>query len=120
MEANSTIAQKILAGDLSDFPQQATIINELLTNLKKLPSVKNFSCEMTDEEFIEGMRHIAEGKSSSHSGRHYSLYKALLAFPFTTNIMVNIVNQCVSNNIILKRWKKIIQVMICKYRETLS
>ena len=60
------------------------------------------------------MKKVSEGTSSSASGRHYSLYKALHSFPFTMSIMVKLVNTCVQNNILLQRWLKVVQVMLCK------
>ena len=114
MESNTIIAEKILSGDISDFTNQSVMLQELLQNLQKLPNIKDSTYEVTDAEFIAGIKSISEGKSSSQSGRHYSMYKALLAFPFTVQVMVKMINFCVKNNIILQRWKKILQVMLCK------
>ena len=72
------------------------------------------STTITNEEFIAGIKGISEGKTSSQSGRHYSMYKALVAFPFTTQIIVKLISTSVENNIIINRWKKVLQIMLCK------
>ena len=86
------IAQCILSGNLTDFTTQSEIIQEILQNLEKLPNTNDINLQLSDEEFVAGMQSIGEGKSSSQSGRHYSLYKAFLTFPFTTNIMTLLIN----------------------------
>ena len=63
---------------------------------------------------MEGIKAISEDKSSSHSGGHYSVHKALLVFPFTLQVIVKLINLCVTDNLLLTRWKKIIQIIICK------
>ena len=89
MQANTTTAQKILDGDLSDFSNQPEIIMDLLHSLQHLPSVFDSEYKITDEEFITGMRGIAEGKYSSQSSCHYSMYRAVLSFPLPPNQWLN-------------------------------
>ena len=48
------------------------------------------------------------------SGRHYCLYKALLKFPFTMQIITKSINNCAQNRYLLQQWKKIVQIMLCK------
>mmetsp|Transcript_24647 Transcript_24647/g.37452 ORF Transcript_24647/g.37452 Transcript_24647/m.37452 type:complete len:122 (+) Transcript_24647:507-872(+) len=48
------------------------------------------------------------------SGRHYSIYKALISFPFTTDLMDTMINACVNHTVLIIRWKKVLQVMLCK------
>ena len=55
-----------------------------------------------------------EGKSSSLSGRHYGIYKALLPNDLFTGLVVRLINLGVENGFILRRWQKALQVMLCK------
>ena len=93
-------------GDITNFEEQPEHIQELLQSLEKLPNTTNNKCILLYEEFITGIRKVFEGKSLSGSGRHYSLYKAIVAFPFTTSIIVQLINKSITNQIILQRWKK--------------
>lgn len=112
--SNHDLNQRLLAGKLTDFQQHPDIINSLLSNLSTLPTLTPVNPTLTTEEFIAGMTAAKEGKTSSLSGRHYSIYKALLAFPFTTNLLVTLINECTEHTFLLSRWKKVLQVMICK------
>ena len=71
--------------------------------MERLPTTTEAPAEMNDTEFLNGMKRTNKGKSSSQSGQHYSMYKALIAFPFTSQIIVEIISTCVDNNIIIKR-----------------
>ena len=86
----------------------------MLQQLTKLPDLNNIPFVMTDEEFVVGMKLVSEGKTSLMSGQHYSIYKALIQFPYTTRIIVSLINNCVANNYVLDHWKKVVQVMLCK------
>ena len=79
-----------------------------------MSSVSNSNHVLSDEAFKQGIKSIAEGKSLSQSGCHYSMYEAMLAFPFTIQIMVKLLNTGVQSNVILQRWDKVLQVMLCK------
>jgi len=48
-----------------------------------VPTQTEIKHNITFLEFTEGMKKAKEGKSSSMSGRHYSIYKALRTFPYT-------------------------------------
>ena len=69
---------------------------------------------MSIEELVTRVNSTKEVKTYSGSGGYYGLYWALLNFPFTFNIIVLLINKCLENIFLLKRWKKIIQMMLCK------
>ena len=60
------------------------------------------------------MQKAKEGKSSSLSGRHYGIYKALLPNDLFTGLVVRLINLGVENGFILCCWQKVLQVMPCK------
>ena len=97
-----------------EFHHQSNAIKLLLTQLQKLPTLQSTNIHLSDSDFTLGMKLIAEGKTSSMSRRHYGMYKALLSFPFTITTMVTLINTAVQNTFMLRRWKKIVQVMLCK------
>lgn len=111
---NLPVEQRLLQGDTSDFSSFNPIISELLFELKTLPDFSPMPFLLTDKEFIEGMQLAHEGKSSFMSGRHYSIYKALLRFPYTIRIITSHINDCITNKYVLSRWKKVVQIMLCK------
>jgi hypothetical protein len=69
---------------------------------------------MTITNFREGMKKVPEGKSSSLSGRNYSIYKPMLPDNYFTGKVVDLINNGVTYGFILKRWRKVLQVMLCK------
>ena len=90
------------------------VIQEILSQLQLLPDLTTVLHELSAEKLIQGMKNIGKGKSSSMSGRHYTIYKALLRFPFTVSIIVSLINDAVNNNYLLTRWRKVIQIMFCE------
>jgi len=56
----------LLAGDISNFKDQSETIQALLSTL--LLTVAEIPFNITTEEFIQGMKKVKEGKSSSMSG----------------------------------------------------
>ena len=94
----------------SDLPPE---MNAFLSHLKtQIP--ESFQVEIDTAHFIDGMKKIGEGKSSSLSGRHYGIYKALLGSPIFCETVVRLINLSVRHCFLLRRWKKVIQVMLCK------
>ena len=64
--------------------------------------------------FNSNKQRIPKKKSSSGSGRSYSFYKAISNFPYTSSIIVKLINICKNNKLLLTRWLTILQIMICK------
>lgn len=114
-ELSEVAVDQILHGDLSSLPNLNSTHRKLL---RMIPTsdVTQISDEMTNKLFIQGIKKIPEGKTSSMSGRNYSIYKSILPHEKPVTILVTIINYCKNNSIILKRWKKILQVMLCKSR----
>ena len=108
LRANQKIASKILDSNLSDFSDQNNIITDLFQTLEELSTTKDVILHMSEEEFVQGMSFFNRGKSASHSGCHYSLYKVTALFLFTTSIIVKLINKCLINNIILDSWEKVV------------
>ena len=101
------ISQKIFCSNHSNFITQTNIINEQLASLEMIPLLQQLESFISNEAFKQEIQEISEGKSSSKSGQHYSMYKVMLAFSFRIQIMVRTINICVQNSIILHQWKKI-------------
>ena len=93
-------ATKILNGDLTDFTRKFNIIKKIFKSLETIPNINNLESNISDEAFIQGMKAILEKKTSLKLGRCYSMYKALIAFTFTTQIIVKLPNTCVNDNIL--------------------
>ena len=114
-QSSSSIATKILQGNLTNFNDQDTIIQDILQNLKKLPFIQNLPLHMSDDDFKNGIRIILEGKTSPPSGRDYGMYKAMLVFPFTIQLIMRLIDTSVINNIILHKWKKYCKLCYVKF-----
>mmetsp|Transcript_23606 Transcript_23606/g.35849 ORF Transcript_23606/g.35849 Transcript_23606/m.35849 type:complete len:196 (+) Transcript_23606:495-1082(+) len=114
-QSNHKLSDKLLQGDTSNFENTDPIIRDLLQQLQQIPNLTEISHKISTTDFIQGMKKVSEGKSSSGSGRNYSLYKSILHFPYTTNLIVKLLSTCTEKQIILSRWKQVIQVMLCKY-----
>jgi hypothetical protein len=69
---------------------------------------------MTITNFREGMKKVPEGKSSSLSGRNYGIYKAMPPDKYFTGKVIKLINKGVTYEFVLKRWRKVFQVMLCK------
>ena len=76
--------------------------------------VTSLSPTITTSDFTQAIKKVRERTSSSKSGRHYGLYKALVNQPLFVDRVVRLINVCSEYHILLPRWKKIVQVMICK------
>ena len=86
----------------------------MLQIMKKLLNTNNIEWELTIISLKIETRAVNEGKSSSASDRYYSIYKALHSFLFTMSILIELTNKCVENNVMLKRWMKVVPVILCK------
>ena len=66
------------------------------------------------QDFTNAIKWVSKSKSSSFSGRGHSTHRALATFPYTTSIIVKLINICKDNNTSLTCWLTILQMMICK------
>ena len=82
--------------------------------MKALAPQNTIDPVMTITNFRDGMKKVPEGKSSSLSGRNYSIYKAMLPDNYYTGKVVELINKGVTYGFVLKRWRKVLQVMLCK------
>jgi len=53
------------------------------------------------------MKKVPEGKSSSLSGRNYSISKAMLPDNYFTGKVIKLINKSVTYGSVLKRWRKV-------------
>jgi len=109
----SKTVDSILQGNLTAFgplPKELRTFLELMQSTTP-PVVDHL---LTMQTFRDGMKKISEGKSSSMSGRHYGIYKALLPDDYFTGKVVQLINHGVKHGFVLRRWRKVLQVMLCK------
>jgi hypothetical protein len=74
----SPAVNKVLEGNLNSFNSLQPELKALLTEMKALAPQNTINPIMTITNFRDGMKKVPEGKSSSLSGRNYSIYKAML------------------------------------------
>jgi hypothetical protein len=110
----SPAVDEVLEGNLNSFDSLQPELKALLTEMKALTPTNTIDSTMTITNFREGMKKVPEGKSSSLSGRNYSIYKATLPDSYLTGKVVDLINKGVTYGFILKRWRKVLQVMLCK------
>ena len=95
LHSNHQTTNIFLQGNLSNFPSDLPKATKtLLTCLKAPDSIKTVPDTITTQQFIHGIKRIPEGKSSSNSGRNYSIYRALSHFPTSCSIIVLLINTC--------------------------
>jgi hypothetical protein len=110
----SPAIHEVLEGNLNSFDSLQLELKALLTEMKALALPNTIDPTMTTANFRDGMKKVPEGKSSSLSGRNYSIYKAMLPDNYFTGKVVELINKGVTYGFILKRWRKVLQVMLCK------
>ena len=104
----------ILNNDLSYFHDPPPELLALLKNMQQSSNTIKLEHSISETDFRNGIKKVSEGTSSSMSGRHYGIYKALLPVDSFTSRVVELLNLGVKHNFILRRWKKVLQVMLCK------
>ena len=110
----SPVVDKILEGNLNSFYALPPELKSLLTEMKALDLPHTIDPTMTITNFREGMKKVSEEKLSSLSGRNYSIYKAMLPDNYFTGKVVELINKGVTHGFVLKRWRNVLQVMLCK------
>ena len=103
---------EVLEGNLNSFDSLQPELKALLTKMKALAPQNTIDPIMTITHFRDGMKKVPEGKSSSLSGRNYSIYKAMLPDNYYTGKVVELINKGVTYGFLLKRWRKVLQVML--------
>jgi hypothetical protein len=95
------------------FPELATFLVELATpeEIKALPPISH---EITIEEWNKGFRQWRETTSTSPSGRHLGIYKALLSNKAISENLCEMLNIVIRLELIPTRWCKAISVLIEK------
>ena len=89
----SPVVHEILKGNLNSFDSLPPELKSLLTEMKALDSPHTINPIMTITNFREGMKKVPEGKSSSLSGRNYSIYKAMLPGNYFTGKVVELIGK---------------------------
>ena len=113
--SNATVTNNLLNNSLTDFPPLSNPTKAFLNNIASPQHIHDtVSDDLSVSDFINGIKRIPESKSSSASGRSYSVYRALSPFPDSIKLIVQLINLGKNNNIILQRWRTILQIMICK------
>ena len=110
---HSPAFHSILNNDLSYFIDPPPELTAFLTNMRQSSST-TLDHTISLPDFKQGIKNVSEGTSSSMSGRHYGIYKALLPIDDFTKRVVDLLNLGVTHGFILQRWKKVVQVMLCK------
>jgi hypothetical protein len=110
------VVDEILKGNLNSFDSLPPELKTLLTDMKALDPPHTIDPIMTITNFKEGMKKVPEEKSSSLSGRNYSIYKAImLPDNYFTGKVIELINKGVTHGfVVLKRWRNLLQVMLCK------
>jgi hypothetical protein len=108
------VVDEVLDGNLNSFDSLPPELKSLLTEMKALDLPHTIDPTMTITNFREGMKKVPEGKSSSLSGRNYSIYKAMLPDNYFTGKVIEFINKGVTLGFVLKRWRNVLQVMLCK------
>ena len=93
----------ILCSDLSPFTDLPPETRAFLSNMQST-TANLFSADISLEDFKVGMQKAKEGKSSSLSGRHYGIHKALLPNDLFTGLVVLLINLGVVNSVVLCHW----------------
>ena len=110
----SPVVDEILEGSLNSFDSLPLELKALLTEMKALDPPHTINPTMTITNFREGMKKVPEGKSSSLSGRNYSIYRAMLPDKYCRGKVVKLINKGVTHGFFLKHWRNVLQVMLCK------
>ena len=103
-----------IEGNLNSFDSLPPELKALLTEMQALDPPHTIDPTMTITNFREGMEKVPEGKSSLLSGHNYSIYKAMLPDKYFTRKVIELINKGVTHGFVLKCWRKVLQVMLCK------
>ena len=112
----SPVVDEVLEGNLNSFDSLQLELKVLLTEMKALDQPNTIDPTMTITNFRESMKKVPEGKSSSLSGRNYSIYKAMLPDNYFTGKVVELINKGVTYGFILKCWCTMLEYDRGSYR----
>jgi hypothetical protein len=110
----SPVVNEVLEGNLNSFDSLPPELKALLTEMKALDSPHAIDPTITITNFREGMKKVPEGKSSSLPGCNYSIYKVMLTGKHFTGKVVELINKGVTHGFVLRRWRNVLQVLLCK------
>jgi hypothetical protein len=119
MSGLSEAGNKILQGTLFEnyddeiFPELKTFISQLAIPAQ-LQTIPQISAEITVEDYSKGIKKWRESTSTSPSGRHLGIYKALLPLESITKDMCEMLNVVTRAGLAPKRWTKAISVLLEK------
>jgi hypothetical protein len=127
--ASSSTAEVILEGTFKDSDLDQ-LTKSIIQECKAKTALDSITGQITMEEFRGKFQTWKERTSTSPSGRHLSMYKALLVRTSATDsaeitdlryiqasliqVHVNLINYCLRFRYSLRRWKEIVNVMILK------
>jgi hypothetical protein len=127
--ASSSTAEAILEGTFDDHDLDR-MTQSVIQECKAKTDLDSITGQITTAEFKGKFKTWRESTSTSPSGRHLSMYKALLARTSATDydtatdlhsiqvaliqVHVNLINYCLRFRYSLRHWKEIVNVMILK------
>jgi hypothetical protein len=127
--ASSSTAEAILEGTYDDHALDQ-LTQSVIHECKAKTDLDSITGHITTAKFVGKFKTWRESTSTSPSGRHLSMYKALLARTYSTDsdtatdlhsiqtaliqVHVNLINYCLRFRYSLRRWKEIVNVMILK------
>jgi hypothetical protein len=127
--ASSSTAEAILEGTFHD-KDLDQLTKSVIQECKAKTDLDSIMGQITTAEFRGKFKTWRESTSTSPSGRHLGMYKALLARTSATDydtatdlrsiqaaliqVHVNLINYCLRFRYSLRRWKEIVNVMILK------
>jgi hypothetical protein len=116
--ANNEYYEAILNGtfDFSDI-EVITEVKDIIRGMQ-YPDPDNptppIDTHITNETFMDAMKHTRERTSSSPSGRHYGHYRTLLRDKELIGCIAQLANFCFQWGKTLKRWERVTQPLIPK------
>lgn len=103
--------QDILNGEF-EFPDSASAWERgMLSQLTKPPDIETIACTVSPEEYKTAWRMVKERKSSSMSGRHFGIHKAITRNDYLLQAFTTAFNLPFMTGVPYERWYSFLSVM---------
>lgn len=109
-------AQQILMGAYQCPPGTPAHVHNMLRYFQRPNGISDQPDTVTPEEYAQTWKMVKEKRSSSHSGRHFGIYKAICRHTELLPTFTTLFNLPFQSGIPYSRWNNLVDVMAYKTR----
>ena len=107
-------ATSVLDGTFVYPPDSPPSMHTMIDYLRRVPDIPDIPSFVTPQEYSSAWACVKEKRSSSHSGRHFGVYKSVCKHPELLNTFTDLFNLPFQHGLPYNRWKNFLDVMAFK------